>query len=62
MFIWMKFLGGVQDYNDLLDFLLEEKVAPAPGECSCFSILEARHLNFGSVHCPYAPFGQLQGT
>ena len=32
IFIWMKFLGGVRDYDDLLEFLLEEKVAPAPGE------------------------------
>ena len=31
MFVWLKFLGGIQDYDDLLDLMLEEKVSPAPG-------------------------------
>ena len=35
MFVWLKFLGGVKDYDDLLDYLLEEKVACAPGMHSC---------------------------
>lgn len=32
MFVWLKFLGRVRDYDDLLDLMLEEKVSPAPGE------------------------------
>ena len=35
MFVWLKFLGGVRDYDDLLDLMLEEKVSPAPGEDPC---------------------------
>lgn len=35
MFVWLKFLGGVRDYDDLLDLMLEEKVSPAPGEDHC---------------------------
>ena len=31
MFVWLKFLGGIKDYDDLLDLMLEEKVSPAPG-------------------------------
>ncbi|KAK9837923.1 hypothetical protein WJX74_007852 [Apatococcus lobatus] len=48
MFVWLKFLGGIWDYDDLLDLMLEEKVSPAPGSiCSV-------HGPRPDVGCPWA--------
>ncbi len=35
MFVWLKFLAGVHDYDDLLNLMLEQKVTAAPG-MHCF--------------------------